>query len=116
MLFWLLPLRLGIRVAFDAKADDLLTLGFTSITAYSKLFGFNANCTLQPPSIFSAEIIFMLEVLNIWYSLSASVCDGATTMLSPVCTPTGFMFSMLHTVMQFPLAVSDYFVFDFFPA
>ena len=27
-------------MALDANADDLLTLGFTSITAYSKLFGF----------------------------------------------------------------------------
>ena len=29
-----------------------------------------------------------------------SVCDGATTMESPVCTPSGSKFSMLQTVMQ----------------
>ena len=28
------------------------------------------------------------------------VCDGATTMLSPVCMPRGSRFSMLQTVMQ----------------
>ena len=48
-------------------------------------------------------MIFIAELLNIWYSLSAKVCDGATTILSPVWTPTGSMFSILHTVMQFPL-------------
>ena len=89
-------------MALDANADDLLTLGFTSITAYSKLFGFKANCTLHPPSIFNADIIFIADVRSIWYSLSANVWDGATTILSPVCTPTGSIFSILHIVMQFP--------------
>ena len=37
---------------------------------------------------------------SIWYSWSVSVCDGATTMESPVWTPTGSKFSMLQTVMQ----------------
>ena len=32
--------------------------------------------------------------------MSDSVWLGATTMLSPVCTPIGSMFSMLQTVMQ----------------
>ncbi len=41
---------------------------------------------------------------SIWYSLSPSVCDGATTMESPVCTPTGSIFSILQTVMQLPPA------------
>src|SRR4029077_8302050 len=36
----------------------------------------------------------------IWYSLSVSVWLGATTMLSPVCTPIGSKFSMLQIVMQ----------------
>ena len=31
---------------------------------------------------------------------SLSVCDGATTIESPVWIPIGSMFSMLHTVMQ----------------
>ena len=35
-----------------------------------------------------------------WYSRLVRVCDGATTMLSPVWMPMGSTFSMLHTVMQ----------------
>ena len=57
---------------------------------------------MQPPSIFNAVIIFNADERNIWYSLSPNVWLGATTILSPVCTPTGSTFSMLHTVMQFP--------------
>ena len=37
-----------------------------------------------------------------WYSLPVSVWAGATTMLSPVCTPTGSMFS----IEQMEMAVS----------
>mmetsp|Transcript_21859 Transcript_21859/g.74115 ORF Transcript_21859/g.74115 Transcript_21859/m.74115 type:complete len:220 (+) Transcript_21859:2689-3348(+) len=37
---------------------------------------------------------------SIKYSRFVSVCDGATTMESPVCTPRGSKFSMLQTVMQ----------------
>ena len=39
---------------------------------------------------------------SIWYSSSVRVCDGATTMLSPVWTPIGSRFSMLQMVMQVP--------------
>jgi hypothetical protein len=45
-------------------------------------------------------MILSAEVRSIWYSLSERVCDGATTMLSPVWTPIGSMFSMLQIVMQ----------------
>ena len=50
----------------------------------------------------TALMMLIDAVLSIWYSLSDKVWDGATTILSPVWTPTGSMFSMLHTVMQFP--------------
>ncbi|MBA7663368.1 hypothetical protein ES703_71408 [subsurface metagenome] len=59
---------------------------------------------LQPPSTPRARIIFKLAVLSIWYSLLVSVWLGATTMLSPVCTPIGSKFSMLQTVMQLSAA------------
>src|SRR6266699_2352221 len=36
----------------------------------------------------------------IWYSLSVSVCTGATVMESPVCTPMGSKFSMEQTTTQ----------------
>ena len=47
-------------------------------------------------------MIFSAEVRSIWYSLSPRVWEGATTILSPVWTPTGSIFSILHTVIQFP--------------
>ena len=40
---------IGNPVAFDANAEDLLTLGFISITTIFPFFGFTANCTLEPP-------------------------------------------------------------------
>ena len=64
--------------------------------------GSSANWTLQPPSIPSASIIRNAEERSIWYSSSVSVCDGATTMLSPVCTPIGSKFSILQMVMHVP--------------
>src|SRR5712691_3343040 len=41
---------------------------------------------------------------SIWYWRSESVWLGATTMLSPVCTPIGSRFSMLQMAMQVSLA------------
>ena len=35
-----------------------------------------------------------------WYSLSVSVCAGATVIESPVCTPIGSRFSMEQTMTQ----------------
>ncbi|MNO77091.1 hypothetical protein D3C76_681890 [compost metagenome] len=56
---------IGYPVAFEANADERDTLGFISITAYSKELGFNANCTLHPPSIPTAFIISIDAVLSI---------------------------------------------------
>ena len=55
-------------------------------------------------------MILRLADLSIWYSLSERVWLGATTMLSPVCTPMGSMFSMLHMVMQLsaPSRITSY--------
>ena len=44
---------------------------------------------------------------SIWYSWSLSVCDGATTMLSPVWTRMLSTFSMLQTVSALPEPVPD---------
>ena len=41
-------------------------------------------------------------VRSIWYSLLARVWVGATTMESPVWTPTGSMFSMEQIWMTLP--------------
>ena len=108
---------MGYPVALDARAEERLTRGFTSITQYSNVSGWRAYCTLHPPVMFSSLIIFSADVRSIWYSLSPSVCEGATTMLSPVCTPTGSRFSILHTVMQlpFPSRITSYSI-SFHPA
>ena len=74
------------------------------MTAYSKLSGFSANCTLQPPSMPMALTMFKAAERSIWYSLSASVSAGATTMESPVWTPTGSTFSMEQTAITLPAA------------
>ena len=42
-------LAIGKPVAFEAKADDLLTLGFISITINLPSIGLSANCTFDPP-------------------------------------------------------------------
>ena len=69
----------------------------------SILCGARANWLLHPPSTPSALMIFMLAVRSIWCSRSVRVWVGAITMLSPVCTPIGSIFSILHTVMQLSL-------------
>jgi hypothetical protein len=55
-------------------------------------------------------MIFSAAERSIWYSLSARVCEGATTMESPVWTPIGSKFSMLQTVMQLsaPSRITSY--------
>ena len=72
------------------------------MTAYSKESGFRANCTLQPPSISRAEMMSRAAERSIWNSRLARVWVGATTMESPVWTPTGSMFSMEQMVMTLP--------------
>ena len=94
---------MGYPVALLARAEERLTRGLTSMTAYSNESGFKANCTLQPPFTFSLSTILSAEERSIWYSLSASVTAGAMTMLSPVCTPTGSKFSMEQMVITLPL-------------
>ena len=52
----------------------------------------------------------------IWYSLSVSVCAGATVIESPVCTPIGSRFSIEQTMMQLSLRVAHHLHLEFFPA
>ena len=42
-----------------------------------------------------------------WYSLSVSVCAGATVIESPVCTPIGSRFSIEQTMMQLSAVADD---------
>ena len=74
------------------------------MTAYSKLSGSSASCTLQPPTMFSSVTISSDALRSICTSLSDRVSAGETTMLSPVWTPTGSTFSMEQMAITFPFA------------
>ena len=64
-------------------------------------FGLIANCTFDPPVSTPISRSTAIEASRmIWYSLSVSVCAGATVIESPVCTPIGSRFSIEHTMMQ----------------
>ena len=77
---------------------------------YSPLSGSSPNWILQPPSIPRLFIISMDASLSIWFSSADIVCVGATTILSPVCTPTGSTFSISHIIMQLsaPSLITSY--------
>ncbi len=54
---------------------------------------------LHSPTTPRCRIVLIAIVRSMWYSSSLSVCDGATTIDSPVWMPRGSTFSMLQTVM-----------------
>ena len=71
------------------------------MTTRRPVSGCTANCTLEPPVSTPITRSTSSEALRIiWYSLSVSVCAGATVIESPVCTPMGSRFSMEQTMMQ----------------
>jgi hypothetical protein len=60
-----------------------------------------ANCTFEPPvSTPISRRMAMLALRSSWYSLSVSVCAGATVIESPVWMPMGSKFSIEQTMMQ----------------
>jgi len=94
-------LAIGKPVAFEASAEERETRGFISITIIRPSRGLIANWTLEPPvSTPISRSTAMLASRMIWYSLSVSVCAGATVIESPVCTPIGSRFSIEQTMMQ----------------
>ena len=84
MAIFAVTLAIGYPLAFDARADERDTRGFTSIKKYLLELGSRANCTLHPPSISSSLIIFIALSFSILRSWSERVMIGATTMESPV--------------------------------
>ena len=70
------------------------------MTAYSVESGDSANWTLQPPSTPSARMIVSAALRSRWWTWSVSVWTGATTIESPVWTPSGSTFSIEQTAMQ----------------
>ena len=88
-------------MALDASAELRLTRGFISITIMRPLAGLIANCTLEPPVSTPISRRIAIDALRIsWYSLSVSVCAGATVIESPVWMPIGSRFSIEQTMMQ----------------
>ena len=78
-----------------------LTRGFISMTTMRPSRGLIANCTLEPPVSTPISRRIAIDALRIsWYSLSDSVCAGATVIESPVWMPIGSRFSMEQTMMQ----------------
>ena len=93
----------GYPVALEARAEERDRRALTSMMQYCSLCGLSAYCMLHSPMMPSDRMTLMDVARSLKYSLLVSVCEGATTMESPVCTPSGSKFSMLHTVMQLSL-------------
>ena len=94
-------MAIGNPVALDASAELRLTRGFISITIMRPLPGWIANCTFEPPVSTPISRRIAIDALRIsWYSLSVSVCAGATVIESPVWMPIGSRFSIEQTMMQ----------------
>ena len=92
---------MGKPVALEAKADERDTRGFISMTTMRPSFGLTPNCTLEPPVSTPISRNTAKEALRIiWYSLSVSVCAGATVIESPVCTPMASKFSIEQIMIQ----------------
>ncbi len=92
---------MGKPVALEASAEERDTRGFISITTILPSAGLIANCTFEPPVSTPISRNTAIEALRmIWYSLSVSVCAGATVIESPVCTPMGSRFSIEQMMMQ----------------
>ena len=76
---------IGNPVAFDARADERLTLGFISITMIRPVLGSTANWMLHPPVSTPTALIMSIDMSRMcWYSRSVKVSAGATVMESPV--------------------------------
>ena len=88
-------------MAFEASADERDTRGFISMISRRPSAGLSANCTFEPPHSTPILRSTAIDASRMrWYSLSVSVCAGATVIESPVCTPIGSRFSIEQMMMQ----------------
>ena len=88
-------------MALEASAEERETRGFISMMTMRPSSGLMPNCTLEPPVSTPISRRHAMEASRmIWYSLSVSVCAGATVIESPVCTPIGSRFSIEQMMMQ----------------
>ena len=86
---------MGKPVALEASADERETRGFISMTTMRPSAGLTPNWMLEPPVSTPISRMMASEASRMrWYSLSVSVCAGATVIESPVWTPIGSKFSI----------------------
>src|SRR5207253_4609610 len=77
-------LAIGKPVAFDASAELRDTRGFISMTTCRPVVGSTANWMFEPPVSTPIARMHATAASRItWYSLSVSVCAGATVIESP---------------------------------
>jgi hypothetical protein len=88
----------------EASAEERDTRGFISMTIMRPSSGIDRELHVRAAGI-DADLAQHrdLALRMIWYSLSVSVCAGATVIESPVCTPIGSRFSIEQTMMQLSL-------------
>ena len=85
---------MGKPVALLASAELRERRGLTSMTTMSSLSGSPANWMFTPPPFTPMRRMMRLQYSTyLAYSSVVRVCAGATTALSPVCTPMASMFS-----------------------
>mmetsp|Transcript_12334 Transcript_12334/g.25098 ORF Transcript_12334/g.25098 Transcript_12334/m.25098 type:complete len:270 (+) Transcript_12334:2656-3465(+) len=71
---------------------------------YSIDLGLSEYWMLHSPTMPRWRTTLVAVSRSMWYSSLERVCEGEMTTESPVCTPMGSKFSMLHTVMQLSAA------------
>ena len=87
------------------------------MTSSRPSFGFTANCTFEPPVSTPILRSTAIDALRMrWYSLSVSVCAGATVIESPVCTPIGIEVLDGADDDAVVVLVANDFHLEFFPA
>jgi hypothetical protein len=91
-------------VALEARAEDRDRRALISMMQYSMDVGCSAYWMLHSPMMPMWRTVLSAVSRSMWYSSLESVWEGAMTMESPVWTPSGSKFSMLHTVTQLSLA------------
>ena len=114
---WRRPWRSGSRSPSTPAPSERDTRGFISMTTMRPSSGLIANCTFEPPVSTPISRSTAIDASRMsWYSLSVSVCAGATVIESPVCTPIGSRFSIEQTMMQLSLRVAHHLHLELFPA
>ena len=88
---------IGKPVAFEASAEEREVRGLISMMTTRPVLGSCANCTFVPPMTPMASTILKAIFVRRSISSGAMVSMGAAQKESPVCTPTGSMFSMVQT-------------------